>query len=106
MRRYIYCFYWVIYLLLAPGQGRVARYAWGAADYHDVVRERLHSRTGDASDADWGVLAQVARDWEELEPATSPATRGVDTSGGRDEALARALEHLRAAGLGSDRSTG
>ncbi|HEX6961379.1 MAG TPA: tRNA epoxyqueuosine(34) reductase QueG [Lacipirellula sp.] len=25
-----------------PGQGRVARYAWGTADYHDVIRSRLH----------------------------------------------------------------
>lgn len=25
----------------APGQGRVSRYAWGSADYHDVVHERL-----------------------------------------------------------------
>ena len=25
-----------------PGQGRVARYAWGVADYHDVIRDRLH----------------------------------------------------------------
>ncbi len=24
-----------------PGEGRVSRYAWGAADYHDVVHERL-----------------------------------------------------------------
>lgn len=24
------------------GQGRVARYAWGTADYHDLIRERLH----------------------------------------------------------------
>lgn len=24
-----------------PGQGRVARYAWGPGDYHDVVHERL-----------------------------------------------------------------
>ena len=28
---------------VAPGQGRVARYAWGSADYHDVIRERLHA---------------------------------------------------------------
>jgi epoxyqueuosine reductase len=26
---------------VGPGQGRVARYAWGMADYHDVLRERL-----------------------------------------------------------------
>jgi epoxyqueuosine reductase len=25
-----------------PGQGRVSRYAWGDADYHDVIRERLN----------------------------------------------------------------
>ncbi|MEX2093006.1 MAG: tRNA epoxyqueuosine(34) reductase QueG [Pirellulales bacterium] len=24
------------------GQGRIARYAWGSRDYHDVIRERLH----------------------------------------------------------------
>ena len=29
--------------VVAPGQGRVARYAWGTADYHDLVRERLHA---------------------------------------------------------------
>jgi epoxyqueuosine reductase len=25
----------------APGSGRISRYAWGAADYHDVIRQRL-----------------------------------------------------------------
>lgn len=25
-----------------PGQGRIARYAWGERDYHDAIRERLH----------------------------------------------------------------
>jgi epoxyqueuosine reductase len=27
---------------IATGQGRVARYAWGNADYHDLIRDRLH----------------------------------------------------------------
>ncbi len=26
---------------LAPGQARVSRYAWGAGDYHDLIRDRL-----------------------------------------------------------------
>ncbi len=26
-----------------PTEGRVSRYAWGAADYHDVIRGRLHT---------------------------------------------------------------
>ena len=26
-----------------PGEGRVARYAWGEADYHDVIHERMKS---------------------------------------------------------------
>jgi epoxyqueuosine reductase len=26
---------------LAPGQGRISRYAWGESDYHDLVHERL-----------------------------------------------------------------
>jgi epoxyqueuosine reductase len=25
-----------------PGQGRVSRYAWGDADYHDLIHDRLH----------------------------------------------------------------
>lgn len=25
-----------------PGQGRIARYAWGACDYHDLIHDRLH----------------------------------------------------------------
>jgi epoxyqueuosine reductase len=28
---------------IEPGQGRVARYASGSTDYHDVIRERLHA---------------------------------------------------------------
>ena len=25
-----------------PGEGRVSRYAWGDADYHDLIRDRLN----------------------------------------------------------------
>ena len=27
----------------SPGQGRISRYAWGTADYHDLIQERLKS---------------------------------------------------------------
>lgn len=62
----------------AAGQGRVARYAWGAADYHDLVRERLHT------------LADYLR---ELVPAAS--TRGVV-----DTAPLLEREFAQLAGLG------
>jgi epoxyqueuosine reductase len=60
------------------GQGRVARYAWGSADYHDVIRERLHE------------LADFLR---ELEPEA--ATRGVV-----DTAPLLEREFAQLAGLG------
>lgn len=34
-----------------PGEGRVSRYAWGEADYHDVIRPKLHR------------LADALREW-------------------------------------------
>lgn len=30
-------------LPVQTGQGRIARYAWGEADYHDLIRDRLHA---------------------------------------------------------------
>lgn len=30
-----------------PGQGRVARYAWGESDYHDLIRPKLHELADD-----------------------------------------------------------
>src|SRR5262249_61262872 len=27
---------------VGPNEGRIARYAWGASDYHDVLRNMLH----------------------------------------------------------------
>ncbi len=63
---------------VAAGQGKVARYAWGAADYHDVIRERLHD------------LADYLR---ELAPGA--ATRGVV-----DTAPLLEREFAQLAGLG------
>jgi epoxyqueuosine reductase len=60
------------------GQGRVARYAWGDADYHDIIRVRLHE------------LADYLR---ELAPGT--ATRGVV-----DTAPLLEREFAQLAGLG------
>ena len=49
---------------VAAGEGRVARYAWGTADYHDLIRQRLHD------------LADHLREF-----APTAATRGiVDTA--------------------------
>lgn len=30
-----------------PGEGRVSRYAWGDADYHDIIRAKLHQLADD-----------------------------------------------------------
>ena len=61
-----------------PGQGRISRYAWGAADYHDVIHDRLRQL------ADWLL---------EREPGAS--VRGVV-----DTAPLLEREFARLAGLG------
>jgi epoxyqueuosine reductase len=39
----------------APGEGRISRYAWGTADYHDVIHERLKQLIADlvAKSPEW-----------------------------------------------------
>jgi epoxyqueuosine reductase len=63
---------------IEPGQGKVARYAWGSVDYHEVIRDRLHD------------LADYLR---ELVPAAK--TRGVV-----DTAPLLEREFAQLAGLG------
>jgi epoxyqueuosine reductase len=63
---------------VVAGQGRVARYAWGAVDYHDVIRDRLHD---------------LADDLRELSPGA--ATRGIV-----DTAPLNEREFAQLAGLG------
>jgi epoxyqueuosine reductase len=63
---------------VAPGQGRVSRYAWGERDYHDVIHERLK---------------QLASRVEEL--SSGAVTRGVV-----DTAPLLEREFAQLAGLG------
>jgi aminoglycoside phosphotransferase family enzyme/predicted kinase len=65
----------------------------------NVIQQRLQGRRGDASDADWAVFQQLAREWQEPGEATRRAWHDVSTAGDRDEALAIALAALRDAGL-------
>ena len=61
----------------------------------DVVRQRLESRRGDASDADWTISQKAALHWEDLSPEVCRVARPIDTSGSRELSLARALEILQ-----------
>jgi len=62
----------------SAGQGRVARYAWGSSDYHDLIRDSLH---------------KLCDDLRELAPGA--ATRGVV-----DTAPLLEREFAQLAGLG------
>jgi aminoglycoside phosphotransferase family enzyme/predicted kinase len=61
----------------------------------DVVKARLQTRRGDASDADWSVYLEAARRWEEPGPLARRHLVEVATDAGPAEALAQALEALR-----------
>jgi aminoglycoside phosphotransferase family enzyme/predicted kinase len=61
----------------------------------DVVRERLASRRGDASDADWPVYLEAAQTWEEPGPFTRLMLDTIATEGTREQALCQALEVLQ-----------
>ncbi len=61
----------------------------------EVVRQRLASRRGDASDADWGVYLKAVEAWEEPGPRTRPFLQTVATVGSVEQALFQAVEILR-----------
>jgi aminoglycoside phosphotransferase family enzyme/predicted kinase len=65
----------------------------------DIARQRLHARTGDASDADWNVHAQLAQEWEPGGPTTAATTYNLMTDASPDAVLRQALARLRRAGL-------
>jgi aminoglycoside phosphotransferase family enzyme/predicted kinase len=64
-----------------------------------MVRERLAARQGGASDADWAIHEAAARIWEPGNQHDPCWERTVPTAGTRGDALAAALDHLRAVGL-------
>jgi aminoglycoside phosphotransferase family enzyme/predicted kinase len=65
----------------------------------EVVRRRIESRKGDASDADWFTYLQAATRWEESGNDVRRALHEIDTDGEPEGPRQRALEVLRAAGL-------
>ncbi|MGE3822137.1 MAG: AAA family ATPase, partial [Isosphaeraceae bacterium] len=64
-----------------------------------TVRERLASRRGDASDADWEIHRQAAERWEEPADTTRAVIREIATDGSPERALSQALDALRERGL-------
>jgi aminoglycoside phosphotransferase family enzyme/predicted kinase len=65
----------------------------------EVVRTRLSARRGGPSDADWSIHEAAARVWECGSYHDPRWERIVPTAGTRADALAAALDHLRAVGL-------
>jgi aminoglycoside phosphotransferase family enzyme/predicted kinase len=65
----------------------------------EVVRRRLETRQGDASDAGWPVYVRSGARWEPLGPATAPAARDITTGPGLEPAVTEALMALRERGL-------
>ena len=65
----------------------------------DVIRNRLASRRGDASDADGMIYEEISRRWDEPGLPTRKVTREIATGGSRAYSLAQALEVLHEFGL-------
>jgi aminoglycoside phosphotransferase family enzyme/predicted kinase len=60
----------------------------------EIVRQRLESRKGDASDADWSIYQKAKERWEEIGPSTREVFHGVPTALTKEQAIAKALELL------------
>jgi len=64
-----------------------------------VIRNRLASRRGDASDADGSIYDEITRRWDDPSPPTRKVTREIATGGSRAHSLDQALDVLREFGL-------
>ena len=65
----------------------------------EVLKSRLQSRKGDASDADWQTYQMLESTWQPLSPEVARVTFAVDTSGNLGDHVQRVQAHLRAQGL-------
>jgi hypothetical protein len=65
----------------------------------ESVRTRLEHRTGDASDADWAIYCQMAKQWQEPRLQTRRAAIVISTGESAEDALQAALAALRAKNL-------
>jgi predicted kinase len=55
-----------------------------------AIKERLESRRGDASDADWSVYLEAARRWQAPSGKLAAATHFIATDASRDAAVRQA----------------
>ncbi len=65
----------------------------------EVIRSRLENRTNDASDADWSIHEEAARQWEDPGPNTLRLTRHVDSGRDPESSLRQVVGELRSMGL-------
>jgi predicted kinase len=65
----------------------------------ELVRSRLASRCGDASDADWSVYEKAVATWEDLGPETRSRLKTIHTGDSLELVIRRTLSVLRSEGL-------
>lgn len=65
----------------------------------EVIRERLRTRTGDSSDADWNIYLAATRDWEPASAQTARFLTRIDAGQSAEFARQQALQALRQAEL-------
>lgn len=65
----------------------------------DVVRARLDARRNDASDANWRVYCQLAKEWQEPLEEEARSCRDISSSGAAERTYGHALAALREAAL-------
>ncbi|MBI2804701.1 MAG: AAA family ATPase [Planctomycetes bacterium] len=68
----------------------------------EAVRQRLLTRRGDPSDADWSIHQLIAERWEDPGPETNKMTLDIWNSGTVQQAIQSALEHLHMLDLYAD----